>query len=485
MSFYTALTGLKAAQTDISSTSNNIANVGSTGFKKSRTEFGDIFGSTPLQTNAVGAGTMTKSITQQFSQGNITQSTNTLDMAISGQGFFAVQASGNSGQVVFTRNGSFNVSDEGYIVDSAGQFLLGYPVDTGGAVSDKTLDGATKMQLSATFGSPEATKNISMGVNLPSSSEVIAADVDFDANDPSTYSASSSVTIFDSAGNPKSATVYYIKTQDPTAIDQTFKYDTKMFVDGVELTPTLTRATNSKGVAQFIDKFGQQTSTPSDPAYILEGKGSPLYRADDLGEPQVSTPAMLTGLGLETYLGDGRTVEIVTDPMQFKRTMEYQSLNNVQSPVPGTFWGKDFLLVDVDNSGPVSIDIPPGTYNGEQLAAAVEVALRDAFGDDKKIQLTEGEDSTFTIDLKLSSGDGKSTGLSSPITVNLHDDSIVSTTPEDGLEMGDFLVHAQTLITKEMNAQVQDPNNAALANATASMNLELMDGCSSRRQVAQ
>ena len=87
MSFYTALTGLKGAQTDISTTSNNIANVGSSGFKKSRAEFGDIFGSTPLQTNGVGAGTLTKSIKQQFSQGNITQSTNTLDMAISGQGF--------------------------------------------------------------------------------------------------------------------------------------------------------------------------------------------------------------------------------------------------------------------------------------------------------------------------------------------------------------------------------------------------------------
>ena len=64
MSFYTALTGLKGAQQDISTTSNNIANVGSTGFKKSRTEFGDIFGTTPLQTNVVGAGTATKSITQ-------------------------------------------------------------------------------------------------------------------------------------------------------------------------------------------------------------------------------------------------------------------------------------------------------------------------------------------------------------------------------------------------------------------------------------
>ena len=71
MSFYTALTGLKGAQTDISTTSNNIANVGSNGFKKSRAEFGDIFGSTPLQAKSVGVGTLTKSITQQFSQGNI------------------------------------------------------------------------------------------------------------------------------------------------------------------------------------------------------------------------------------------------------------------------------------------------------------------------------------------------------------------------------------------------------------------------------
>ena len=98
MSFFTALTGLKGAQTDIATTSNNIANVGSTGFKKSRAEFGDIFSTTPLQTNVIGAGAGTKSITQQFSQGNIVQSTNTLDMAISGEGYFAMKAGGNAGQ---------------------------------------------------------------------------------------------------------------------------------------------------------------------------------------------------------------------------------------------------------------------------------------------------------------------------------------------------------------------------------------------------
>jgi len=459
MSFYTALTGLKGAQTDISTTSNNIANVGSSGFKKSRTEFGDIFGSTPLQANTVGAGTATKSITQQFSQGNISQSTNTLDMAISGQGFFALQAGGNAGQIVYTRNGAFTANEDGFIVDSNGQALLGYPVDDAGAVSDKTLQGATKLQLASSFGTPEATRNIDMGINLPADTPIIASDVEFDANDANTYSASSSVTIFDVAGNPKSATVFYIKTQNPVGTDQTFKYDTKMFVDGEEIQPELTRATDTKGTAQFIDKFGQKTTVPEDPAYILEGKGSALYKSDDLGEAQKSTPAMLSGLGLETYLGDGRTIEIVTDPMQFKRTMEYQALNNVSTPVPGTFWGKDFLLVDVDNSGPVSIDIPPGTYNGVQLANAVEVALRDAFGDDKKIQLTDGVDSTFTMDLKMSSGDGKSTGLATPITVDLHTTSIVESdlnAIKDGLKLDDFLTHAQIKMTDALNSYARD-----------------------------
>ncbi|MDA9673707.1 flagellar hook-basal body complex protein [Paracoccaceae bacterium] len=460
MSFYTALTGLKGAQTDIATTSNNIANVGSSGFKKSRAEFGDIFGTTPLQTNTVGSGTVTKSIKQQFSQGNISQSTNTLDMAVSGQGFFALKGGGNAGQTVFTRNGSFEVNDTGFIVDSNGQFLLGYPVDNDGAVADKTLEGAVQMKLSASFGEPVATKKINAGVNLPSDAPVIAADVAFDANDAKTYSASSSVTIFDNGGNPKSATVFYIKSQNPVAADQTFKYSTKMFVDGVEIKPELTRATDTKGVTQFIDKFGQKTTAPTEinPAYILQGKGSQLYRADDLGEATKSTPAMLTGLGLEAFLGDGKTVEIVTDPLQFKRTMEFQALNNVATPVPGTFWGKDFLLVDVDNSGPVSIDIPPGIYTGAQLADATEVALRDAFGDDKKVQLTAGVDSTFTIDFKKSSGDGKSTGLPAPITIDLHEatTNFITNTPADGMEMDEFLTHAQTRVSTELNEYIQN-----------------------------
>ena len=463
MSFFTALTGLKGAQTDISTTSNNISNVGSNGFKKSRAEFGDIFSTTPLQTNVVGSGAGTKAITQQFSQGSIVQSTNTLDMAISGEGFFALKAGGNAGQTVYTRNGSFNLNDSGYIVDANGQFLLGYPVDSDGAISDKTLEGSVKMQLQTEYGDPKETNNVGMGVNLPADAEIIPASVVFDVNDANTFSASSSVTVFDNMGNPKSATVYYVKTQDPSSDDQTFKYDTKVFVDGEEIKPELTRATDTKGTSQFIDKFGQKTTLPPDPAFILEGKGSPLYRADDLGAPKASTAAMLSGRGVQTHLGDGKTIQIVTDPMKFKSTVEGHATNTPATTPPSgsPFWGKEFLLVDVDGSGPVSIDIPPGTYNGTQLAAAVENAMRDAFGDDKKIQLTANVDNKFTIDLKKVAGDGKATGLLSPIEIDLHSASIVAdaTKAVAGLTMPEFLTHAQVLVTEKLNEYARDTAN--------------------------
>jgi flagellar hook protein FlgE len=141
MSFYTALTGLNGAQSDISATSNNIANVGTTGFKRSRAEFGDIFATSPLQnsSSSIGSGTILKGIKQQFTQGNISSSLNALDLAISGQGFFALKPSLTSAQTVYTRNGSLNVNNDRYVVDSAGQYLLVYPVNEDGSVTAKDL----------------------------------------------------------------------------------------------------------------------------------------------------------------------------------------------------------------------------------------------------------------------------------------------------------------------------------------------------------
>ena len=96
--------------------------------------------------------------------------------------------------------------------------------------------------------------------------------------------------------------------------------------------------------------------------------------------------------------------------MQFKRTIEYHSsIGTNPLPTNAPTQGNDFLLVDVDSSGLYLLTFL-GTYNGVQLAAAVENALRDGFGDDKKIKLLPDVDNKFTVDIKKKSGDGKSTG---------------------------------------------------------------------------
>jgi len=136
MSFYTSLTGLNAATKELSVTSNNIANTATTGFKRSQAEFSDIFATTPSSkvSNISGAGVALKGVQQQFTQGNIESSGNTLDLAISGDGFFALQAT--DGSNVYTRNGGFMLDTNNNVVNGLGQQLLGKAVDaTSGAAS--------------------------------------------------------------------------------------------------------------------------------------------------------------------------------------------------------------------------------------------------------------------------------------------------------------------------------------------------------------
>jgi flagellar hook-basal body protein len=103
MSFFTSLTGLKAANTELAVTSNNIANAGTTGFKKSKASFGDIFARSPLQTSSVGQGVALKTIKQEFSQGSIEFSANMLDLAITGDGFFSTGVSRRTNTNLLTK----------------------------------------------------------------------------------------------------------------------------------------------------------------------------------------------------------------------------------------------------------------------------------------------------------------------------------------------------------------------------------------------
>lgn len=144
MSFYTSLSGLKGAQTEMSVVSNNIANAGSIGFKRSAAQFGDIFASSPSQSTRTiaGQGTRLNGITQQFTQGSYETSEKTLDMAIVGEGFFVVKGAPPSNAVTYSRNGAFTPLEDGRVVDTIGSTLQLLPVDADGNVTDRTLGAA-------------------------------------------------------------------------------------------------------------------------------------------------------------------------------------------------------------------------------------------------------------------------------------------------------------------------------------------------------
>ncbi|SDY31262.1 flagellar hook-basal body protein [Lentibacter algarum] len=478
MSFYTALTGLNGAQADISATSNNIANVGTTGFKRSRAEFGDIFATSPLQnaSSSIGSGTILKGIKQQFTQGNIASSLNALDLAISGQGFFALKPSLTSTQTVYTRNGSFNVDNDRYVVDSAGQYLMTYPVNLDGSVTAKDLDSAVPLQLPVTSGEPKATGKIDLGVNVPADAPVVteleqfADGYQFDPSDANSYTNSTSITIFDDLGNPTIATIYFIKTQNASAEDPTNKYDTRLVINDTIIDPDLVSAVDDTGKQLYIDRFGAQTTVVPDDNYFLEGKGAPLYKMDDLNQQVKSQPATLQGEQSSFDFGEegDKLVEIVTDPLLFKATRE---AGNADSDI---YWGKDFLTVNVDDGdAPVSINLRPGKYNAEQLASEVERAINEAYGDDKKIQIFQNVDDKLTIDLFKLSADGTLQGLGdSKIEIDLLQDSSVSTLMGMDVEGAspdftreEFLAHTQTRLIDELNEYIYDADGSLGAGA--------------------
>lgn len=138
-SFYTSLNGLKNAETDLSTIAHNIANSETTGFKKSTVQFADIVAngssSDPRMTSGIGA--TVSAVNQNFSLGAIEQTGRSLDVAVDGDGFFAIR-NAESGQAVFTRNGNFRIDGAGNITDSLDKRLQVFPTDTAGNVTSTT-----------------------------------------------------------------------------------------------------------------------------------------------------------------------------------------------------------------------------------------------------------------------------------------------------------------------------------------------------------
>lgn len=263
MSFYTSLSGLQAAQTDMSTISHNLSNVSTNGFKKSRTEFADVIASSvSLNPNQmIGSGTTVKAIRQQFGQGGTQQSSSSLDIAISGDGFFAVKPSLDAAGVNFTRNGSFLVDSDRYVTDSQGSYLQVYPVDGSGAVIATGMGSTVNLRLPQTSGVPEATKNVKLSLNLsahasiPKNASRFTPDTPyaFDRFDPGTYNNSTQTTIYDASGNPLTMTNYFVRETSTTPST----WSVYSFVGDKQLG---TNASNPQPVSLTFDASGAITS---------------------------------------------------------------------------------------------------------------------------------------------------------------------------------------------------------------------------------
>ncbi|MEA5444238.1 flagellar hook protein FlgE [Gammaproteobacteria bacterium AB-CW1] len=236
MPFRIALSGLNAASSHLNVTSNNIANVNTTGFKGSRAEFADLFAVSTgdISDTSTGNGVRLQRVSQQFTQGNIDFTENNLDLAISGEGFFTLE--GADGRV-FTRAGNFSLNNDGFVQNNLGERLQVYPPAGDGSFNTGQLQD---LRLVTGENPPQATSGIRAELNLPADAEPPEV-TDFDPDDPLSFNNSRSITVYDSLGNRHDATTYFVKSED------TNEWETYLYIGDEEIGGPDTLTFNADG----------------------------------------------------------------------------------------------------------------------------------------------------------------------------------------------------------------------------------------------
>ena len=404
MSFFTSLTGLNAATTQLAVTSNNIANAGTTGFKRSRSDFGDIFATSPLQkaSTVVGQGTALKQVTQEFSQGNIELSGNSLDLAVTGEGFFPLRS--GDGQDLFTRNGSFLLDEQNTVVNSAGQFLQVASVDSLGKADFEA--NLVPLQIAPnTVGEALATSAIDLEINFPGNTNPayqtdpetgLQSLVPFNPNDPTTYAKSAAITIFDANGEDFLLTFYYRRTQVASAESPSSKWQTHILLNDTELEPTLSQATDSAGNKLFVNKYGViKTENDSEVGGFTTKTFFKKYNLDDLGPIIQSTPAKAIGsvASNQPYQKGADGVQYYADPA----TYDFTTVDVTEIDAADT------VAIDVDIDG-VTYTATTAAFAAEPTIAQLAAALDDALASSADTEHLTASVSGTTIQIAASDG---------------------------------------------------------------------------------
>jgi flagellar hook protein FlgE len=386
MSFQQGISGLAATSKNLDVIGNNIANSGTIGAKSSRIEFSDMY-STALGGGGgkqSGVGVAVAAVAQSFSQGSVTSTSNPLDVAISGNGFFQVKTSDAS--VHYSRNGQFKLNNVGEIVNNQGDRLMGYAADASGVVQSGQ---AQPLQLLSSAIEPKATSAVAITANLDSRGLITqpAAGPGIDFNDATTYNNATSVNAVDANGKDVVVTSYFQKTAADT-------WDVYMTANGAPVGGTPATAVTTI----TFDPTGAAPLSPTAPlavnipaGAVTNGVGTlPIngMTLDMSTFTQFAAPFGVTKLAQNGYAAGALSGVIVESSGVIRANYSngrtraigqielatFSNMNGLQ-PLGGNEWAKTI------NSGDPALGIPGSGNLGTLQTSALEESNVDLTGE--------------------------------------------------------------------------------------------------------
>ncbi|QXI10540.1 flagellar hook protein FlgE [Pseudomonas zeae] len=406
MSFNIGLSGLYAANKQLDVTGNNIANVATAGFKSSRAEFEDVYSSTRLGSGSkvIGNGVRLANVSQQFTQGDINNTGNVLDMGINGSGFFTMS---NNGSVSYTRAGTFKVDNAGYITNTDyTSRLQGYGVDANGKIVNGVL---TDLKIDTSNLAPKSTSLVTSTINLNSTAPVIDDTVaagKFDPNNLATYTKSFSTPIYDSQGNMHPMDQYVVKTGANT-------WKVYTLVDG--------RNPDATGSDPKVT-----APVPSTMTFDSAGK---LTQVSTLPGPVISSDLKLTGwvpgnVVNGTFKPNGAAANPAGITISMAQTTQYNADTARSIPTQDGYATGQITNLTIDGTGTLFAN-----FSNNQSKAIGQVALA-SFTNEQGLQAIGGTSWKETFASGIPGYDAPKTGTLGEVVSNSLEESNVNLTNE-------------------------------------------------------
>lgn len=434
MAFQQGLSGLNAASQSLDVIGNNVANSSTVGFKQSQAQFADVYANSlnGVSGNQAGIGVSVSNIAQQFTQGNIQQSSNPLDMAISGGGFFRI-IGGNS-QVEYSRNGQFQVDKNGFLINAQLAQITGY-----NAVDGVVRPGQPQpIQIDPSDMKPQPTTLVNEQVNLQSSSTQ-PTQTPFNAQNQSTYNYPVPTTVYDSLGNEMTLDTYYVKTGENT-------WDVYAGANNVEVTSAKVAAAAQTDQTAIDARTAYQaavTAVPPDPAavqtaaqaYALAAGNAVVAAASDpaIGATADQIAAITTAYTSTTAIANqaGQTPDQIDADIAAAVNVPAQKVASLIFNTDGSL-NKTAMLA-AGQSIPISVSLPldpatgatkPLTFNLD-LSGSTQYSTANGVKVDKQDGYAGGSLTTFTTDaqgvIQGQYSNGKTRALAQIVLVNFTD----------------------------------------------------------------